>query len=89
VPVARRIEIAAGLDQRELEIVDRARRALEQAALDELALARAVLEFFAAGGRTAYAAGVRETAKRYSWERLAAAVLELGTEARQRKGGST
>src|SRR5581483_2791617 len=43
VPVARREEIAAGVDERELKIVDRAVLALEQAALDEAALTVAVL----------------------------------------------
>jgi len=52
---------------------------------DPRALAQAVENFFAAGGRQAYAEGVRETAKRYSWERLAEAVLELGAEARRRR----
>jgi hypothetical protein len=41
--VARREEIAAGVHQRELEIVDRALFALEQAPLDEAALAVTVL----------------------------------------------
>lgn len=72
------------------EFVDEGRSGHTVPPEDPRALADAVRRFFAAGGRAAYAEGVRETAKRYSWERLADAVLELGAEAarRRREGGS-
>jgi glycosyltransferase involved in cell wall biosynthesis len=49
------------------------------------ALARAVLEFYRAGGRPALEPGVRRQAARGSWEALAQAALELIQQVRSRR----
>jgi glycosyltransferase involved in cell wall biosynthesis len=49
---------------------------------DPPALAQAVLDFFAAGGRGAFEPGVRRHAERFSWDALAEALLELACELR-------
>jgi glycosyltransferase involved in cell wall biosynthesis len=51
------------------------------------ALAGAVLGFYDQGGRAAFEEGVRRQAKRYSWEALASAIVELVQEGRQARGG--
>jgi glycosyltransferase involved in cell wall biosynthesis len=49
---------------------------------DPAALARAILAFYAAGGRAAFEPRVREYAKRFSWEALADSLLDLARELR-------
>lgn len=71
------------------EVVDEGASGHVVPAEDAAALAEAVLRFFARGGRAAYAEGVRRAAGRYSWETLAKAVLELGRQARARRGAAT
>jgi D-inositol-3-phosphate glycosyltransferase len=55
---------------------------------DPAALAGAVVGFYEKGGRAAFEEGVRQQAKRYSWEALAEAVVELVEEGRGAKAGS-
>ena len=56
---------------------------------DPAALAAAALRFFAAGGREAFEPGVRRHAGSFSWDALAAALIELVAELRAapRRGG--
>jgi glycosyltransferase involved in cell wall biosynthesis len=51
---------------------------------DPAALAGAVERFYEQGGRSAFEPGVRRQAKRYSWEALAEAIVELIEEGRGR-----
>jgi glycosyltransferase involved in cell wall biosynthesis len=53
---------------------------------DPEALADAVLRFFDAGGRAAFEPGVRRHAQSFSWDALAAALLELVDELRSARG---
>ncbi len=49
---------------------------------DPAAMARAAIDFFAAGGRAAFEPGVRRHAQSFSWDALAAALLDLVRELR-------
>lgn len=48
---------------------------------DPDALARAIGQFYAEGGESRFTEAIREEKRLYSWERLAAAVVELGADA--------
>jgi len=52
---------------------------------DPAALAAAVLAFYDAGGRDAFAPGVRAQAALYSWDGLADSVLDLVAETKRRR----
>lgn len=53
---------------------------------DPAALAAAVLEFYRRGGRDAHEDGVKRHARKYSWDALADAVIELIQETREARG---